>query len=94
MCGAAIYLAVIKSETPNIFAAIVTAYMVVTARLAASRRTGKRGAAQIGTCLVAVAGGISAFRDRLESCRRLRHDDSACSGCFLVLWPDGDRCSW
>ena len=61
MCGAAIYLAVIKSETPNIFAAIVTAYMVVTAWLAASRRTGKRGAAQIGTCLVAVAGGISAF---------------------------------
>jgi len=94
MCGAAIYLAVIKSETPNIFAAIVTAYMVVTAWIAARHRTGNGGAAQIATCLVAVAGSISAFVIGWKAVGNSTSTTPLAPVAFFILWPDGDRRRW
>jgi uncharacterized membrane protein len=61
MCGAALYIAVVRRETPNILAAVLTAYMVMTAWLAVKRRPGKAGALSVGAMIFAVAGSISAL---------------------------------
>lgn len=61
MCGAAFYIAVVKQEMPNIFAALLTAYMVATAWDAAKRRPATAGAFNIGALIFAVVASISAF---------------------------------
>ena len=67
MCGAAFYIAMVKSETPNIFGAALTAYMVVTAWMAARRKSAK--AFVIAAMVTAVAGSIVAFLIGQEAAR-------------------------
>ena len=56
MAGAAVYLAVLKHETPNILAGTLTFYLITTAWSIARRRRGETGVLDWAMVLIPVAG--------------------------------------
>ena len=57
MSGAAVYLAILSHETPNILGGILAFYMVITAWLTARRREGETSKLDWGALLVPLVGG-------------------------------------
>lgn len=57
MATAAVYLAVIKNQTPNILAGTLTFYLITTAWLTARRKDGERSIYDWGVLLIPLAGG-------------------------------------
>src|SRR5712692_11424772 len=57
MAAAAVYLAFVKQETPNIVAGILTFYLVTTAWLTARRGDGKTSRVDLGVLLIPLIGG-------------------------------------
>jgi uncharacterized membrane protein len=57
MAAAAVYLAFVKQETPNIVAGILTFYLVTTAWLTARRGDGKTSRVDWGVLLIPLIGG-------------------------------------
>ncbi len=57
MATAAVYLAFVKQETPNIVAGILTFYLVTTAWLTARRGDGKTSRVDLGVLLIPLIGG-------------------------------------
>jgi hypothetical protein len=57
MSAAAVYLAILKHQTPNVLAGILTFYLITTAWLTARRREGETSALDWGVVLIPMAGG-------------------------------------
>jgi uncharacterized membrane protein len=66
MSSAAVYLAFVKQETPNILAGILTFYLVTTAWLTARRGDGKTSSVDWGVLLIPLIGGSWVFFIGLE----------------------------
>jgi hypothetical protein len=57
MSAAAVYLAILKHQTPNIVAGILSFYMIATAWLTVFRKDGKPGVLDWGALLIPLVGG-------------------------------------
>lgn len=57
MSAAAVYLAIVKQETPNILAGILTFYLITTAWLTARRGDGETSRVDWGVLLIPLIGG-------------------------------------
>lgn len=61
MCGSAVSMAIMKQETPNVIAGVLTFYLVGTAWLTMRRKAGEIGRREFGAMLVASAIGIATW---------------------------------
>ncbi|MGA2355671.1 MAG: DUF2306 domain-containing protein [Terriglobales bacterium] len=61
MCGSAVSMAIMKQETPNVIAGVLTFYLVGTAWLTMRRKAGETGLPEFGAMLVALAVGIGTW---------------------------------
>jgi hypothetical protein len=66
MSAAAVYLAILKHQTPNVLAGILTFYLITTAWLTARRGDGQSSVYDWGTLLIPVAGGSWTWAIGLE----------------------------
>ena len=70
--AAAVYLAVLKHQTPNILAGTLTFYLITTAWLTARRKRGETSVLDWAVLLIPVAGGSWAWTVGLE--KLFRHN--------------------
>ncbi len=61
MCGSAVCIALMKQQTPNVIAGVLTAYLVATAWLTTRRKAGETGRFEFGAMLVASAVGVATW---------------------------------
>jgi hypothetical protein len=66
MSTAAVYLAILKHQTPNIIAGTLAFYLVTTAWMTARRKDGQRSSLDWGVLLIPLLGGSWVFFGGLE----------------------------
>jgi uncharacterized membrane protein len=97
MAAAAVYLAILKHQTANILAGILTFYLITTAWLTVRNRGGKGSAFEWGVTLIPLAGGSWVWAIGLEKLFRHKPPRDGVPlgmdffiGCVMLLAAAGD----
>jgi len=83
MSASAACLALVKSQTINLFVGVLTFYMVATAWLTVRRREGETGLLEFGLMLLALADGAGAISFGLHLANGATHADDGPGGYYV-----------